>query len=64
MSLTQQKPTYHNGELAFCIGRYLFVLGAAVVSGYFGGDGSLRYFGGLDKIGALCRLILGFYVVV
>ena len=24
MSLTQQKPTYHNGELAFCIGRYLF----------------------------------------
>ena len=25
MSLIQQKPTYHNGELAFCIGRSLFL---------------------------------------
>ena len=38
--------------------------GLFVVDGYSGIYGSLRWFGGLDKIGALGRLILGFYVAV
>ena len=36
----------------------LVVLAFFFVSGYFGGDGSLRYSGGLDKFGALDTLIL------
>ena len=40
------------------------LFGLFVVDGYSGGDGPLCYSRGLDKIGVLGTLILGFYVAV